>query len=99
MRGGVGTAAATRTAVPRHEVATPEDAFVPLVGLPASAEGGDGGPAPVAPEQPPALEFGSAAVGDAGGGERPVGRARPTAGGPELGEDGGGLLPGAGHGA
>ena len=85
-------------AVALHEGAVPQDPFVPLIRLPAPAEGRHRGPAPVAPEQPAALEDGATAVGEARRHERPVGRDRPPAAAPEPREDGSGRLSGARHG-
>jgi len=79
------------------EGGAPEDPFIPLVGLPAPAEGGAHGPAALGPQEPPALELGPAALGAARGHKGAVGGAGP-AGGAELGEDRLGVLPGPGDG-
>jgi len=55
------------------EGGAPEDPFIPLVGLPAPAEGGAHGPAALGPQEPPALELGPAALGEPRGDEGVVG--------------------------
>jgi hypothetical protein len=81
-----------------HELGTPEHPRIALGGLPASAEGLDRGPAARTAEEPAALEVGPPALGDPRGDEAVVGVPGSASGGPALGQDGLGGLPGAGDG-
>jgi hypothetical protein len=82
-----------------HELATPGNPRIGRGECPGPTRAGHRRPAPETPDQPPALEFGSAALGEPFRHEGPIAGESPAPSGPKLGQDSSRVLPGAREGA